>query len=69
VKVRRHGTVEEVAEATRRLLEVADVVAVGGPSLDRGPRVLVRVDLKVRRFPARPAAPTRPTPPARRPRP
>jgi hypothetical protein len=69
VKVRRHGTLEEVAEATRRLLEVADVVAVSDPSLDRGARVLVRVDLKAGRFPAAPAAPTRPTPLARRPRP
>jgi hypothetical protein len=69
VKVRLHGTVEEIAEAIRRLLEVLDVVSVSDPSLDRGASVLVRVDLEVRRFPAPPAAPTRPTPPARRPRP
>jgi hypothetical protein len=69
VRLRLHGTVEEVTEATRRLVAVLDVVAVRDPSLDRGARVLVRVDLEVRRFPAPPAAPTRPTPPVRRPRP
>jgi hypothetical protein len=67
--VRRHGTVGEVAEATRRLVEVLDVVAVSGPYLDRGATVLVRVYLAVRLAPVPPAVPTRPTPPARRPRP
>jgi hypothetical protein len=48
VKLRLHGTRQEVAEATRRLVEVLDVVAVSSPSPDRGASVLVRVDLEVR---------------------
>jgi hypothetical protein len=48
VKVRLHGTAAEVAEASRRLVEVLDVVAVSGPYPDRGASVLVRVYLEVR---------------------
>jgi hypothetical protein len=68
VKVRLHGTPTEVAEATRRLLEVLDVVAVSGPYRDCGPSVLVRVYLEVRLDPAAPAVPTSPGQAARRPR-
>ena len=57
MKVRLHGTAGEVAEATRRLLEVLDVVAVSDPYPDRGASVLVRVYLEVRLTPADPAAP------------
>jgi hypothetical protein len=63
VKVRLHGTREEVAEATRRVVEVLDVVAVSGPYPDRGASVLVRVYLEVRLDPtssAPPAGPGRP---------
>jgi hypothetical protein len=48
VKVRLPGTATEVAEATGRLLEVGDVVAVSDPFPDRGTSVLVRVYLEVR---------------------
>jgi hypothetical protein len=48
VKVRLWGTPAEVDQATRRLVEVLDVVAVSGPYPDRGPSVLVRVYLEVR---------------------
>jgi hypothetical protein len=58
VKVRLHGTREEVAEATRRLVEVLDVVAVSEPYPDRGASVLVRVYLEVRLDPATTATPT-----------
>jgi hypothetical protein len=57
VKVRRHGTRAEVAEATRRLLQVLDVVAISAPYPDRSARVLVRVDLEVRLAPASPTGP------------
>jgi hypothetical protein len=69
VRLRLHGTLEEVTEATGRLVEVLDVVAVSDPHLDRGARVLVRVDLEVRLVPALPAAPTGPRSPVRGPRP
>jgi hypothetical protein len=69
VKLRRHGTRAEVAEATRRLLQVLEVVSVSQPSPDRGTSGLVRVDLEVRVGPATPTAPARPAAPARRPRP
>ena len=69
MKLRLHGTHEEVAEASRRLLQVLDVVSVSQPDPDRAPSVLVRVFLKVRLGPAPPAAPGRPAAPARRPRP
>jgi hypothetical protein len=48
VKLRLHGTRAEVAEATRRLVEVLEVVAVSPPYPDRGASVLVRVYLEVR---------------------
>jgi hypothetical protein len=48
VKVRLHGTPAEVTEATRRLVQVLDVVAVSEPYPDRGNSVLVRVYLEVR---------------------
>jgi hypothetical protein len=64
VKVRLHGTREEVAEATRRLVDVLDVVAVSDPYPDRGASVLVRIYLEVRLDPAPAADPARP---ARRP--
>jgi hypothetical protein len=67
MKVRLHGTPGEVAEATRLLVEVLDVVAVSGPYPDRGASVLVRVYLEVRLHPASPATPTSPGRPARRP--
>lgn len=57
MKLRLHGTREEVAEATRRLIEVLDVVAVSEPYRDRGASVLVRVYLEVRLDPASPANP------------
>jgi hypothetical protein len=69
VKLRLHGTRAEVAEATRRLVQVLEVVSVSQPYPDRGASVLVRVYLKVRLGPATPAAPGRPPAPARRPRP
>jgi hypothetical protein len=57
VKVRLHGTLGEVAEATRRLVEVFDVVSVSEPYPDRGASVLVRVYLEVRLDPTSPANP------------
>jgi hypothetical protein len=48
VKLRLHGTRQEVAEATCRLGQVLDVVAVSPPSPDRGTSVLVRIYLQVR---------------------
>jgi hypothetical protein len=47
VKLRRHGTRQEVAKATRRLGQVLDVVAVSQPYPDRGTSVLARVYLQV----------------------
>jgi hypothetical protein len=69
VKVRLWGTPAEVDQATRRLVEVLDVVAVSGPYPDRGPSVLVRVYLEVRPDPI-PPVPGDPPPdrPAPRPR-
>jgi hypothetical protein len=55
VKLRLHGTRPEVAEATRRLVQVLDVVAVSPPYPDRGASVLVRVHLQVR-LPSAPSA-------------
>ena len=69
MKLRRHGTHQEVTEATRHLVQVLEVVSVSQPYPDRGARVLVRVHLEVRLGPAPPAAPGRPPSPARRPRP
>jgi hypothetical protein len=66
VKVRLQGTREEVAEATRRLVEVLDVVAVSEPYPDRGASVLVRVYLEVRLDPPGSATPASPGWPARR---
>jgi hypothetical protein len=57
VKVRLHGTRQEVAEATRRLVQVFDVVAVSEAYPDRGASVLVRVYLDVRVDPASPTNP------------
>jgi hypothetical protein len=68
MKLRLHGTRAEVAEATRRLIEVFDVVAVSEPYPDRGASVLVRVYLEVRLEPAALATPPNPSRPARRPR-
>jgi hypothetical protein len=65
VKLRLHGTRAEVAEATRRLIEVVDVVAVSEPYRDRGASVLVRVYLEVRLDPSTPATPPSPSRPAR----
>jgi hypothetical protein len=48
MKVRLHGTHQEVTEATRRLLEALEVVAVSQPYPDRDASVLVRVYLEVR---------------------
>jgi hypothetical protein len=69
MKVRLHGTPREVAEATRRLVEVLDVVAISDPYPDRGASVLVRVYLEVRidsPGSATPASPGRPARPSRR---
>lgn len=70
MKLRLHGTQAEVAEATRRLLEVLEVVAVSLPYPDRGASVLVRVYLEVCIDPTGPTnpAPAGPARPARRPR-
>jgi Protein of unknown function (DUF3970) len=51
VKVRLHGTREEVVKATRRLAEAFDVVAVSRSYPDRGASTLVRVYLEVRLTP------------------
>jgi hypothetical protein len=48
VKLRLHGTRAEVAQATRRLVQVLNVVAVRAPDPDRGASVLVRAELEVR---------------------
>ena len=53
MKLRLHGT---LAEASRRLAGVFEVVAVSPPYPDRGASVLVRVYVEVRLGP--PAAPT-----------
>ena len=68
MKVRLHGTAAEVAEATRRLLQVLDVVSVSEPYPDRGASVLVRVYLEVRLVPATPATPPELARATRRPR-
>jgi hypothetical protein len=47
VKLRLHATPAEVAEATGRLGQALDVVAVSNPSPDRSPSRLVRVDPEV----------------------
>jgi len=57
VKLRLHGTHQEVAEATRCLVEIFDVVAVSAPYRDRGASVLVRVYLEVRLDPPGSATP------------
>ena len=66
MKLRLHGTREEVAEATRRLLQVLDVLAVSPPYPDRGASLLVRVYLEVRLHDPGTGSPARPTPPRRR---
>jgi hypothetical protein len=48
MKLRLHGTLAEVAEATRRLPTVFEVVSVSPPYPDRGTSVLVRVYVEVR---------------------
>jgi hypothetical protein len=48
VKLRLHGTHPEVAQATRQLGQVLDVVAISPPYPDRGASVLVRVYLEVK---------------------
>jgi hypothetical protein len=70
MKLRLHGTQAEVAEASRRLVQVLDVVAVSPPHPDRGASVLVRVYLEVRIDPTGPTnpAPACPARPARHPR-
>jgi hypothetical protein len=65
MKVRLHGTRQEVTEATHRLVEVLDVVAVSDPYPDRGPSVLVRVYLEVRLNPATASDPAPPRSPGR----
>jgi hypothetical protein len=66
VKVRLHGTPQEVSEATRRLVEVFDVVAVSQAYPDRGASVLVRVYLEIRLDPPGTPTPTGPGRSARR---
>jgi hypothetical protein len=70
MKLRLHGTQAEVAEASRHLVQVLDVVAVSSPHPDRGASVLVRVHLEVRIDPTGPTnpAPAGPARPARHPR-
>jgi hypothetical protein len=53
----------EIAEATRRLIQILDLASVSEPNLDRGASGLVRVYLKLRVHPA--TASDRPRPPAR----
>jgi hypothetical protein len=70
VKLRLHGTRAEVTEATRRLVQVLEVVSVSSPYPDRGASVLVRVDLQARLDPADPSwsagtAPGNPQDPSR----
>jgi hypothetical protein len=48
VKLRLHGTAAECQEATRRLAEVFQVVAVSPPYPDRSPSTLVRIYVEVR---------------------
>jgi hypothetical protein len=48
VKLRLHGTPTRVAEATRRLVQILEVVAVSQPYPDQAASVLVRVYLEVR---------------------
>jgi hypothetical protein len=60
VKLRLYGTREEVTEATRRLIQVVEVVSVSSPSPDRGASVLVRVYLEARLDPADPSWPAGP---------
>ena len=69
MKLRLHGTPEEVAEATRRLLQVLDVVAVSDPYPDRGASLLVRVYLEVRLHDPGAGSPAGPTPTRRAGRP
>ena len=66
MKVRLHGTPAEVAEVTRRLVEVLDIVAVSEPYPDRGASVLVRIDLQVRLDPTSSTPPAGPGRPGRR---
>jgi hypothetical protein len=66
MKLRLHGTPGEVAEATRRLVEILNVVSVSAPYRDRGASVLVRVYLEVLIDPASAATPPGPGRPARR---
>jgi hypothetical protein len=65
MRVRLHGTPGEVAEATRRLVQVLDIVAVSGPYPDRGSSVLVRVYLEVCLHPATASDPAPPRSPGR----
>jgi hypothetical protein len=60
VKLRLHGTRPKAPEATRRLVQVLDVVAVSPSYPDPGARVLVRVYLQVR-LPSAPSALAAPT--------
>jgi hypothetical protein len=69
VKLRLHGTAEEVAEATRRLVEVLEVASVSALYPDRGASRLVRVYLEVRLPLAPLVAAVRRGSPTRRPRP
>jgi hypothetical protein len=55
MKLRLHGTPAECQAATRRLIEVFDVVSVSPPYPDCGPSRLIRVDLELRPGPATPA--------------
>lgn len=48
MKLRLHGTCAEVAEATRRLVQVLEVVSISPAYPDRGASVLVRAYLEIR---------------------
>jgi hypothetical protein len=58
MKLRLHGTRAKVAEATRQLVQVLEVVSVSPPYPDRGASVLVQVYLEVRLDAANPTRPT-----------
>jgi hypothetical protein len=58
MKLRLHGTREEVAEATRQLVQVLEVVSVSPSYPDRRASVLVRVYLEVRLDAGNPTRPT-----------
>lgn len=49
MKIRLHGTSDEIADVTARLTRILDIVAVSPRYPDRGESGLARVSLEVRR--------------------